>query len=67
MTLEQLKSSPAYHKHHSARRRAYASRKTGETQPVPYKGKYGVGYVTYSPSWDSTRYCWVNYYIEVTR
>jgi hypothetical protein len=44
--------------------RGYVSRKTGETEPVVYNGKFGEGCTTFSPNSGSTRYCFINYYIK---
>lgn len=42
----------------------YVSTKEKETDPIPYSGRYGKGYKTYSHNPNSTRYCFVNYYIR---
>ena len=64
MDLQQLKNDNRYYKHHSAWCLGYVSRKIDETKPQLYKGRFGTGYVTYSPSWRSSRYCHINYYIQ---
>ena len=48
----------------TALKRGYASTKVAHTEPVPYDGKYGVGYTTTSNNPDSTRYCFINYWIK---
>ena len=48
--------------HHSARYRAYISRKSNGIVE-PYRGRFGAGYVHYRPAFDSTTYCFVDYYI----
>ena len=65
MNLQELKASPDYNLHHTSWCKGYVSRKTGETEPALYKGKFGEGYTTYSPSWGSSQYCHINYYIKV--
>ena len=49
--------------HHTSWTRGYTSRLHGESGPVPYKGRFGEGYTTLSPSWESSMYCHINYYI----
>jgi hypothetical protein len=45
--------------------RGYVSRKSKVLAAHPYKGVYGVGYCVYKPNWESTRYSFVTYYVEV--
>jgi hypothetical protein len=45
--------------------RGYISRKGKVTDAHPYKGVYGIGYCVYRPNWESTRYSYVTYYVEV--
>jgi hypothetical protein len=45
--------------------RGYVSRKGKVSAAHPYKGVYGVGYCVYRPNWESTRYSFVTYYVEV--
>ena len=49
--------------HHEAWAKGYESRK-GKGYAVPYSGRYGIGYVVHMPSWYSTRYHHVYYYIS---
>lgn len=49
--------------HHTSWARGYVSRKTGATVAEAYTGKFGSGYKVYSPSWSSTQYCLVTYYV----
>lgn len=44
--------------------RGYVSRKTNG-HAASYKGKYGSGYCVFRPNWESTRYSFVTYYVEV--
>lgn len=48
--------------HHTARARRYVSRKI-DGIVEPYNGKFGAGYKVYAPARDSTRYCYVTYYV----
>ena len=52
-----------YKKHHSARTRGYISRKNDACKIENYKGKFGRGYKVLSAAWDSSQYCWVDYYV----
>ena len=57
---------------HGAWCRGYMSRKPNEngeycSDPIPYKGIFGEGYKVFSPSWGSTQYCRVSYYIKVAK
>lgn len=52
-----------YTKSHTSAHRGYVSRKTGATEPMRYSGKFGEGYVVFSPRRDTTRYCYITYYI----
>lgn len=51
--------------HHSARCRGYVSRKNedGIIENYHYKGRFGEGVTVKTPAWDSTRYCYREYYI----
>lgn len=44
----------------------YVSRKTDndDRTATPYKGKYGEGYTVGLPRWDTTRYCYVEYWVK---
>ena len=48
---------------HTARAYGYISRKT-EGYAERYDGKFGKGYKVHKPAYDSTRYHYVEYYIE---
>lgn len=50
-------------KHHTSLKRGYVSRK-GDPQTYPYKGRFGEGYYTLSTNLDSTRYCYITYYVK---
>jgi hypothetical protein len=52
-----------YKWHHTALFRGYVSRKSsGYIQP--YTGKYGTGYKVFKPNYNSTRYSFVEYWIQ---
>jgi hypothetical protein len=48
--------------HHTALARGYVSRKT-DGHVNDYSGYFGKGYAHYKPNFESTRYCYVTYYI----
>ena len=50
--------------HHSALTRGYVSRKNLKGIIQEYNGKFGKGIKIYTPNFNSTRYCFVSYYIE---
>lgn len=62
MTPKIINGKP-YSLHHTAMTRGYISRKN-EPAPTPYSGKFGKGFVIYRPNWESTRFSFVDYYIE---
>ena len=66
MTRKELKNSPKYTLHHHATTRGYVSRKADidELPAKPYNGKFGKGYTVKTPRWDSTQYCYIEYWIE---
>lgn len=51
--------------HHSARCRGYVSRKCpeGQLENIDYKGRFGEGVTIKTPAYDSTQYCYIEYYI----
>lgn len=61
VTINDIKSN--YAEHHTSRARGYISRKTGGIVK-PYKGRFGKGYKVYTPAYDSTRYCFITYYVK---
>lgn len=52
-----------YSEHHTSLSRGYVSVKNNE-QPKPYKGKFGKGYTIRTNNPNSTRYCFITYYIN---
>ena len=64
-TLCTLVKDDRYYLHHTSYARGYVSRKTGyDHLPVtPYKGRFGVGYTVKLPSYESTRFCRIQYYV----
>lgn len=64
MTIKQIKQEYVYH--HTASARGYISRrKDGIIEP--YKGRFGTGYKIMRPRWDTTQYCYVDYYVKDER
>lgn len=62
MTISQIINNPNLTYHHTATRKEYVSRKVpGIVRP--YKGRFGEGYIILHPRWDTTTYCYVDYYI----
>ncbi len=43
--------------------RGYVSRKSGG-RVVEYHGRFGDGWALLSPSWESTRYCRIQYFVR---
>ena len=62
MTIKEIKTN--YKEHHTSLTQGYVSRKKPEGVAVPYKGRFGVGYKVLTPSWQSTSYCYVTYYVK---
>lgn len=60
ITKEYLEEN--FEMHHTSCRVGYESRK-GNGHAVPYKGRYGTGYIWISPRWDTSRYVWYTYYV----
>ena len=52
----------ALNKHHTSYFRGYI--RVGEENVVPYKGRFGVGYKVYRNNPNSSRYCFLTYYIK---
>lgn len=65
MTRDMLKDA-GYKFHHESWCRGYVSRKidTAKIEAVPYKGKFGEGYTVKTPSWKSTSYCIIEYWVK---
>lgn len=53
---------PKYH--HTALARGYVSAKCVSGIRYPYSGKYGEGYTVRRHNPDSTRYCYMDYYVS---
>lgn len=64
MTREELEKT--HELHHTASKLGYVSRKVDidKLPAVPYDGKFGKGFTVYLPRWDSSWYCYVEYWIE---
>lgn len=50
--------------HHTSTAAGYVSVKCEETDPIPYKGRFGDGYVIRIHNPESTQYCYVQYWIK---
>jgi hypothetical protein len=62
--LKKLVENGTLKEHHSSWHRGYVSRK-GDGVVREYSGKFGKGYILESPSWKSTNYDLITYYIYV--
>jgi len=51
--------------HHTSLFLGYVSRVYGTTEPSEYQGRFGEGFTTTSPNWDSSYYSYKTYYIYV--
>jgi len=60
MSIANIKAN--YRRLHTSRARRYVSRKL-EGIAEPYNGKFGNGYKVFTPAWDSSKYCYVTYYV----
>lgn len=62
MTINDIKKLGAK-EHHTSWMRGYVTRKDPEGTIEPYEGRFGSGFKRIHPSWSSTTYCYVTYYI----
>lgn len=62
--LDHFMDSRGYRLHHSATTRCYVSRKSEMRRVETYKGRFGEGYIVYTPNWRSTNYSYIVYYIK---
>lgn len=63
MTPMTVESNPNLKLHHTASYRGYVSRKS-DGEVYEYDGKFGKGFCIYKPRWDSSTYCYVEYWVE---
>jgi hypothetical protein len=65
MTRKQL-IEEGYKYHHTASCRGYVSRtsEVAELPAVKYEGKFGEGYTVAMPRWDTTQYCYIEYWVK---
>lgn len=63
MNIEELTNNTNYSFHHTSWARGYVSRRGG-AWIEEYSGRFGNGYKLHHPSWQSTTYHHVTYYIE---
>lgn len=53
-----------YKEHHTALCMGYVSvKENGEEKPQVYSGRFGKGYTVKSHNPNSTRYCFITYYV----
>lgn len=50
--------------HHTSWTRGYVSRRNPQGHVAPYKGRFGEGYTVATPSWESTQYCYLAYWVR---
>lgn len=64
--LEKATEKGLFYRHHTSWRQGYISRKIEEKDfPIEsYDGRFGKGYKVSRPSWSSSQYSLVDYYIE---
>lgn len=60
--LEEMERKGTVKFHHTSYFRGYVSR-TREPIPIPYKGRFGIGYKLEESNSNSTTYSFVSYYI----
>lgn len=48
---------------HTSWTRGYVSRKS-DGKVFEYKGRFGEGYALLTPSWESTSYCHITYFVK---
>lgn len=65
MAIAELKSGTEYKYHHIVTMQKYIIRKI-EGIVEEYDGRFVVGYKVMRPRWDTTRFCYVDYYILET-
>lgn len=53
-----------YHLHHNAKRRGYLSRKEPIGGIQEYHGRHGDGYIVSFPSYESTSYYIISYFLK---
>ena len=56
--------SEGYEYHHTSWKRGYVSRKSDVVTAKCYIGHFGEGYTIDRPSWDSTQYCYIDYFVK---
>ena len=52
-----------YKEHHTALCKGYVSVKKNSEEPKPYVGRFGKGYTVKSHNSESTRFCFITYYV----
>lgn len=49
---------------HSALTNGYLSRRKNTCEIYKYSGRFGDGVVVFTPNINSSRYCWITYYVK---
>ena len=49
---------------HSALTNGYLSRRKNACEIYKYSGRFGDGVVVFTPNTQSSRYCWITYYVK---
>ena len=62
--IDSFMAARGYHLHHVATTRCYVSRISDSRRVETYKGRFGEGYIVYSPNWSSTNYSYIAYYVK---
>lgn len=61
--LNEMVAAGTIKEHHTSYVREYVRRTGNLPAPKAYNGKFGKGFVTTQPNWDSSRYSYITYYI----
>ena len=62
--IDDVMAAHGYHLHHVATTRCYVSRISDSRRVETYKGRFGEGYIVYTPNWRSTNYSYIAYYVK---
>lgn len=62
--IDSFMTAHEYRLHHVATTRCYVSRATEYRRVEHYKGRFGEGYIVYTPNWRSTNYSYIAYYVK---
>jgi len=62
-TIEEVLADPGLREAHCSWQSGYISRRS-KGFVCAYKGRFGEGYTIHTPSWQSTRYSLITYYLR---